>query len=462
MKQIVKALMVLMVGLWLVNCNDPTTIGSDLLDGDELNFDFTDTITLVGQVVEDGDSIITYPGTIGLGLESFLVGVIEEPIFGRTESSIFVNPYLTNNEIPKFARGEFFQDLQLQLDSIILVLPYDTSGIYGDTINESFSIDVFELEEGLDREETYYSNQSFAYNPIPIARAENFRPRPYTRLQTLFPNENSDIYDTLETEPQLRIRFTPEFEDRFFPTFIDDTLNFQNDTLFLNFFKGLHIRSASNSSTQGMLSFDLNVVNSGISVYYKTKDGPAVYRFTVSGEPVSMTHFEHDYSGSLVGDFLNNDPSEEDSILFVQGMAGVSTIFEIPYSESWDNIIVNKAELEIPVLSHPDDNLILDPARQLALEEVMEDGSTRLINDFGIALTLGTSFTFAFGGNILNGEKYLVNMSSQFQDMIAGGASKKIKVTVLNKPNRASRTIFAGTKHEPVPFRLNLSYTIIE
>lgn len=461
MKQIIKALLVLMVGLWLVNCNDPTTIGSGLLDGDQLDLDFTDTITLVGKIVEDGDSIVTYPGSSGLRLESFLVGVIDDEVYGRTESSIFTNPYLTNNEIPKFARGAFFPSAEL--DSIILVLPWDSLGTYADTLNELYSLEVFELEEPLDREETYYSFQTFAYNEsMPIASIENFQARPTTRTTSLIPNENSTLYDTLESQGQLRIRFNSDFENRFFPQIEDDTINFQSDTSFLNFFNGLCIKSASSSSTKGMLSFNLNLTNAGIAVYYSTIDGPALYQFPVAIESVTTAHYEHDYSGSVAGGFLENDETEEDSILFVQGMGGVSAVFEIPHAESWDNIIVNKAELELSILQHPQDQLMFDPVAQLALEEILEDGTTRLINDFGIALTLGNSFSLAFGGNVLNGEKYLVNMSSQFQDMIVGGVSKKIKISVLNKKNRATRTVFYGSKEPETPFKLNLSYTNIE
>lgn len=461
MKQIIKALSVLLIGLWLVNCNDPTTIGSDLLDGDQLNLDFTDTITLVGNVTDNADSLVTYSRSQGYRLSSYLVGILDDDVFGRSESTIYANPYLRNNEVPKFARGDFFPSAQV--DSIILVLPWDSVGIYGDTLDELFSIEVYELLEHMDPEETYYSDQVFDYDEsAPIAKLENFLARPTTRTTTIEPTEDATVFDTSVTQAQLRIPFENDFVERFFPQMIEDTLNFQNDTLFLNFFNGLHVKAGASTSTKAMLSFDLEWSTGGIWVYYRTSDGPAVYQFPIFLESARMTNFSHDHSTGTINTFLENPDSEEDSILFVQGMGGVSTVIEIPYAESWENIIVNKAELEIPVIQIPGDNPLFTPPDQLAVEEILEDGSTRLIADFGIALTLGNSFTLAFGGDIINGEKYLINMSSQFQDMIVGGVSKKIKVTVLNRQNRVSRAVFAGSQNSETPFRLNLSYTNIE
>jgi hypothetical protein len=43
--------------------------------------------------------------------------------------------------------------------------------------------------------------------------------------------------------------------------------------------------------------------------------------------------------------------------------------------------------------------------------------------------------------------------------MVDGGVSNKIKILVLNRAAKASRTIIGGPENSELPIKLNLSYT---
>ena len=94
MKNSILALIVLLAGFCLFNaCNDPTSIGSDLLEGDQLDLDYTDTLTIISKTVRDADSVITFSTSsstpASFRLSAYLAGNFDDPIFGRSESSIY-------------------------------------------------------------------------------------------------------------------------------------------------------------------------------------------------------------------------------------------------------------------------------------------------------------------------------------------------------------------------------------
>ena len=188
MKNLIPALIVLMSGFCLFNaCNDPTVIGSDLLGDDNLNLAYTDTITIISKTIKDVDSVLTY-STSGFDPASFrlstqLIGNLEEPIFGAAESELYADLRLNFSVIPQFARGEF-KDL-VSLDSMILVLPWDTLGIYGDTLQD-YTLEIFEIDENIDPEIEHYSDETFDDKML-IAKLENFQPQPRKEVSFILP-----------------------------------------------------------------------------------------------------------------------------------------------------------------------------------------------------------------------------------------------------------------------------------
>ncbi|NJL73792.1 MAG: DUF4270 domain-containing protein [Saprospiraceae bacterium] len=154
--------------------------------------------------------------------------------------------------------------------------------------------------------------------------------------------------------------------------------------------------------------------------------------FFVPYRTVRMVHFEHDYENTLVDNALGEQPNRND-LAFVQGMAGVNTVITFNDLKDLENIVVNKAELELRVaVLDGSRNDIFPPADQLLLFEVKEDGTLELIEDFTLAAFSIADIEDAIGGTlILNAVdnqliRYSLNLSSHFQRIVKGEASTKL------------------------------------
>ncbi|MEZ4985006.1 MAG: DUF4270 family protein [Saprospiraceae bacterium] len=162
--------LVIGLSLWITNCADPLEVGAELLAEDQANVGFTDTFTLQAHTIK-GDSVRAYyPSSTGGAVLNFLFGRMVDPLFGTTSTGFYMEPLLWRDVVG--SNIEFFTRQGLILDSIILVLPLDSTGYYG-RIDGSFGIDVFELTEPIlvDANENgaleFYSNLDFDVNPVP-------------------------------------------------------------------------------------------------------------------------------------------------------------------------------------------------------------------------------------------------------------------------------------------------------
>ncbi len=448
MRNTIIALAMLFAALFSMNsCNDPTIIGSDLLSGDQINVAFTDTISLQARTVM-GDSVRTYSPNPSLQLTSYLCGALDDPVFGLSTAQVFAGLSLNNGNSPNPA----FSDDGVGLDSIVLILPWFANGFYGDT-TEIYGLAVYRLEEQLDDTIEYFSNQSLiAFEKIGETK---IIPSPNTKTTIESPGSDSIVIDTLI--PELRIRMDEGFSSEFFNAV---ALNFESSTAFLNFFKGINVRPTTTNG--GMLSFSLRSPAAVMAVYYHRDSMYYQYNFPISAQSVKFTTFEQDYTGSTIENFID-DPEKGDSLVFLQGMAGVNVRVNFPYSGALSNIAVNKAELELTILQLAEEGGInYDPVDRMIVSEVKEDGSKRLITDVTLAISRNrNNFSTIFGGTVVDGNKYLLNLTSHYQELILGSVSNEIEISVFLKGDKASRVVLAGPKLSDSPLKLRLSFTTL-
>ena len=423
-------------------CNDPTVIGSDLLAGDQLDIEFTDTITVNARTIT-GDSVRTFaPLIIGSDIQSFLCGYFQDPIFGSSLSYIYAH-VSESSSLPDFADAE--------LDSMVFVLPWQPDDFYGRTSNEIFDLDIFELAESLNQDSVYYSNQSFEVKPGAIGHIQ-FTPNATDSVTLAVPGDDSVF---VRVEPQLRIPLNETFSNEFFTA---AESNFSTDSLFLAFFKGIRISPASQNA--GMLSFNLRSSIAGIRVYYHKDTVYDNYFFPIFTSDVVTTYMENDHIGSISGAFADAT-AEDDSLLFLQGMEGLSVEVEIPYVEDFEKVIVNRAELEFTVEKLMQDLEDYDPVGQVIISEIVDDTTKIIIDDVQMAINrAGNKFNEIFGGDFDSSDNtYKLNITSHFQSMMDGSKTKKLLVTVYNRAEHPSRVVLAGPGHSAHPVKLNVSFT---
>ena len=430
-----------------ISCSDPTLVGAALLEEDRANVGFSDTLSITAASFIT-DSVRTYTPFTSSQLLNYLFGNINDPIFGRSTASIYAQVYPESNSL------EFSENTIV--DSIVLVLPYDVDNFYGKAGGEEFGIEVLQLAEVLIEDQEYYSNQEVAVDPMPIGSAQ-----PIVRLDSLeFIDYQGTDTATLKF-PHHRISLDMAVADFLIGL---DSATYANDSLFLDAFKGLHLKPTTEN--EGMLSFDLLASTAGIYLYYHdTIDGPPLrflYDFDIQ-PTVRFTHYEHDYEEALVASFLNG-PGTNDSLIFVQGMSGLDAKLEIPNVTDLQGLVVNKAELEIYVANQGGNDDNFAPIRQLILTTPNSDGVPVAVEDIEIILSQRRSLEDLFGGVPLldpdgGPTVYKMNLTAHFQDIIDGNRENVLHITPFEKEETAYRTVLYGAEHPLYGMKLKLAFT---
>lgn len=443
----------------LTNCTDPLEVGANLLDEDRAKVGFSDTLKLKART-EIADSVSAFSPGVG-AISTFLFGRTENPYFGIAEAGFYIEPLLSRdlggNPIDFLST---FNPNTVILDSIVLVLPLDSSGIYGD-VNGQFGLEVYRLNEALDPVEfdddgnvSFFSNVFYGVDPMPLASAM-FRPN-YDDSIFVKKEVSFSTLDTVDLKaPHVRVRLDEAFGQTFFQ---QDTTVFANDSTLLEFFKGLYVKPTGTSP--GLLNFNVNRSWSGVYFYYRAGTDTLTYSLEAGSIGRRVSTYTHDYDGYVAGDFVEN-PDTNDSLMFLQGMQGLEVAFEVPGFENFDQKVINKAELELTVAMPADYDLIFNPVPEqiVALKKTTE-GEFIVISDVSV---LPNDLGVYFGGQPeeqTDGEVlYKLNMSIHTQYVIDGSEPQTIYLAVLPKAGNASQVIFKGPGAVVNPPVLKVSFT---
>jgi Domain of unknown function (DUF4270) len=340
------------------------------------------------------------------------------------------------------------------LDSVVLTLAYNTDLSYG-KLDEPFTLEVYQMEQALDVEEQYTNADSFGVKSTPLA-IHTFTPNLTDSITVSEPN--ADTIRSVILPPHLRIRLDTALMG---PVFRLDSLTFSEDTLFLQAFQGIWLKPSSQN--KGLLNFTMRGTNSNLQFYYHDSAGKKkLYNFHVfQGNPVVL-HQRNYFGGSFVAPYIGT-PGEvrDDSLLFLQGLNGLNIEFEIPYAEALKGIIVNKAELILPILSLDEDTDDYDPLEQIYAVEIVSDTSSIIVDDIYIpTVNLSTNdFGNYFGGKVTDDGNYKLNLSAHFQKMIDGESGKRLRFTAYIRSEKAARAVLAGPSNKTSPAKLRLTYT---
>lgn len=438
------------LALWTA-CTKPTPFGSELLNDELADYDYTDTIT-VWCTIEREDSVST--SDQGSTAGSFLCGELDDPVFGKSSSEIFS---LLQLDYP----DPGFDTTKQEFDSIVLYLRYAPSNVYGDTM-QAQNLRVYRLDQTLDNDSEYFSNSSLPAT-TEIGRLDGFLPKP---------NKADSLIVTSTKAPYIRVPLDDDFGKELFRL---DSVSLSDDSTFYRIVRGLKIVSSTGTSPGAMLAFNLNdEAFSRVRIYYHIKDDTTkavkAFDFFFAGAN-KFVHFNHDYTGTPVGQQIGQ---KADDFVYVQGMEGLRVKVEFPYIDQLDNIAVNKAQLVLTRALVPNDNVNLTAGKQLVLTEQRTDtANAYFVFTSDVSYSLGPAFNQGygrFGGNPefenVNGtlvERYRMTMTQRLQDMVddSSGDLKKrtVYINVTPQSRVAQRSIVYGPKNAMFPAKLELKYT---
>lgn len=435
--------------LYTFSCTKPALIGSDFLEDEKALLQFKDSFDLSLFTVKT-DSVIVHSDNTSRQLNTYLIGDVQDPIFGRYTADIYAQLLL-----PGIATAL----KESTLDSVVLTLRYDTFGTYG-TILDPVTIEVYRMLENPAFNEDYYSNGTFQTS-TDLLGSLTFTPRPKDSV-TL------NGADTIVLAPHIRI---PLDIAKMGELLLQDTAVFENQDSFLNYFNGLYIKMSGATNT--MLGINLLSSVTGLTYYYdKGTSTDQQFKFVITAGSVKTVHMVHDYSGSVVEAALAPEP--EGDFAYIQGMSGVATYMRIEGLDIIGNAIINEAEIEL-FCTFPDGDMgnLYPPPPYIITQEKTD---TSLINSEDVAVALALtgssntteSFNAIFGGKVDSLAagppvvfRYKMNVTNQFKDIFEGNQENIIYFNPFGKGNIPNRAVIFGPNHPTYAPRLRVTYTVL-
>lgn len=416
----------------LFSCNDPNTVGLEVQpESDQPNLTFTDTVTLQTEIFR-ADSASTYSVFVNT-LNAALLGSMYESELGQSTANIYgqIVPAVTNPDLDSAA-----------FDSLILTFAYKS--FYGDTTTPQ-TFTVYELDQELSDDSTYYSNQTFAVKST-IIGSSTFSP---------LPNSNVIIgSDTLA--PHLRVKLDQTYSQGLFDNIKTNNWLSSKET-FLSNMKGFYVQSSPLNSNGGIITYNPNSSLSGMTIYYSDSSGGAVSQKTISfvmSDAARSNHFEHDYSTSAVGNVF---PKVSPDKGYVQAMAGLRTKVTFPFINSLKAampIAINKAELVITL--EPNSTSLLAAGSSLGLAKA--DSINNLVFLSYDQIVEGASY---FGGSLSN-NTYRFNIARYLQQILSGEMTDYgLFILPSNSGTTPNRSVFGGGANtsQSLKLKLQLTYT---
>ncbi len=393
--QIIALAMIL--ALFTGSCeNDPDKIGIEIQpDADKLNVFSTDTLTVTAHSVYV-DSVRTDETS------STMIGSYYDPIFGITTSSLYLELRLSTAEID-------LGDSPV-LDSMVMVLEYASmisSGdeemvAYGDTTTMQ-TFRIFEIDESFYSDSIYFSNNTLSTKAAEIGEL-TFQPQP----------TDSITIDTTKYKAQLHIKMEDSFVQKFRDASDDD---FSSLEKFLEFLKGIYIVPDEISMGGAIMFYNMSSIFSRMTLYYSNADEDSLkYYFPVSSGSARFMNFNHNYTlaSPEFQNQLNGDTTLGEQKFFLQSMAGVAAIVEIPYLKTLtleSNIALNEAKL-IVINNNKEDEFL--PPSELILFNIDDNGTYTLLVD----QLEGAEY---FGGTYDNSNgQYFFRITQHLQKVLSG------------------------------------------
>lgn len=314
-------------------CKNDELVGLEVQPDDtQIGLASSDTTTLVLSTVRD-DSVPTDVYTTAL------LGSYVDPLFGYTGSSIVTNFRLEQ------LNPEFAGEPSIVLDSA--VLSFYILDAYHDRSNPAVanqSFKVYELQEAIDGDADYFSNTQIPSGLPLIGEANNI---------PLNIAESDSVEILGQKEPrQVRIRLD---STRMAQLLQNSAAAFVNNDELEAAFKGVAVvpDNPSQAQDEGVI-MRMGMVSSfsKITFFFSTNiDTLETFDLLINQETDFYSVFDHDYSGSVVGNVLNNTTLSQENV-YVQNLEGTAVRIELPYLEEWakkGEILINQAILEIPV-----------------------------------------------------------------------------------------------------------------
>jgi hypothetical protein len=394
----------LAVGLFsAMGCSKSSEIGLSLVEQEQSDILYTDTSTIV-LTTQNAEPVETSNRTV------MTCGSYADADWGESIASIYMNFRLNNT-------GAVFPNCVF--DSLVLSLAYESSGHYGDLrVNKPTAMtqswEIARVIENIEEGTAYKSDKTFTTDGNLLKANFQFRPNDTAKV----------VIGGTTLDPHLRIRLDDQAGIDLGEMFLDPQSTgidiYESNTTFKDWFKGIHIRpSSSNPADGSIIRFKSKDLLTKLTLHYTdTSNGGSVakvFEFLTNEDAEVVSSFEHTHPISLT------DNLTTDTVVYVQGLDGLHTKIAFPFVQSLGNVIINKAELVIPV-ADTGTNTFPEPIQLVAKIKDL-GGNLVVIDDVIRSISLSNSY-FLFGGVLEDtGNKnfvYRMFISQEMQALVNG------------------------------------------
>jgi len=437
--------------LLIFGCTESTTIGGEILDQDQAALTAVDTFTIRTATRTEDEQIIYSPTT---QFTNYPIGHFADPLFGDIRSDFYAQFRVNQNALPRFDTS------LLVFDSLVLRLDYDESGFYGDTMATQ-QYDVFRIiDENIEVDTTYFSDQEFDIDENAVGSIE-FVPN-------LMDSVDIKVGNSIGTfAPQLSIKLSDDLGVELM-SYTDDQ-DQSNEDFLLNF-GGLVIKPVG-GPTAAMPSFNASSASTALVLHYHTKDNDTTrlqYIYDITAASVRLSSFNNQPSNA-VSSAKTGGFTAGQNLLYLQAMNGPDVLVQMPFITDFkDQVVVNNAILTFTIQSQMNEDIYPAP-EQLTI--VYQDGEGNFINIDDVRFTFNGLGSSVFGGQPEefvgpNGEmlkRYRMNIAAHLQRMINNGDEipSEIYLRVFQKTQKARRAILFGSDHPDYPVTLKANFTFL-
>ena len=437
MKPSLRILLLPILCVYFTACNREQ--GNIVIDGqgqgNQMGLNITDTLTLLGTTIDE-DSLPSK------GLSYALVGEINDPVFGKSKSSLFADLNLVepNNNFPNT------QDP----DSAVLFIPA-IAGLqhYGDR-NFIHRLKIAPITENISSDSVYFQNQSF---PVDDNLAT------YYNGQLINEYNDSVKYRKIKLAPYngIKVKLSASFA-KFLMNMPKEA--YETNANLDKYFKGIAIIPENGTLSSGQGSFAVWDIQNVLSTSYRAKimlyyDDTSTFLFSFSGKSSAVSQgLTGPYHGEI--DEQLKTPNKNYDKTFAQALGGVKTKVTIPYLYnlvSEGNVAIQRAEIEFFPIEY-NENYFVPP--RLNLYKPLNAGSTRnyLLKDALVLTNYGGSYN-------TNTRSYKFEITRHLQEVLNDSFFNHINTNLglylavpADQPVIGARAIFDHTKT-----KLHLIYT---
>lgn len=411
--QVFLAIIPFLILLIMFSCEeDPSSLGSNLLpDSDKIGYTYDTSLTFKGNVFKNKPISTS-------NLQYYSLGIINDENFGiykgEFAGEFLPSSYFKNDSVPSGYRP----------DSLVLFLTIDT--IYG-IPQGKISFNVYELNSEIDDDLFSDENINNYYS-------------------------SSDLINTnciFSGDTLVKFTLSSEFTNKLIPTEEQDT-SYKNHSNFLSIYKGLALIPVLTDPTGEIYNVNISSKYSKILLYHNdTMEFSYKFNFIESN---IFANYTNDYNTSIVNNYLTNPEDENDDLLFLQGINGVSSKITFTNIDSWfeddSSYSILNAELIVPVFK--DDNFDqFYPPEKLFFYYSKTDSSLFKTEDEAFGDYFDGSYNEEENNYHFNISKHLMRMlSREIKDSC-------LNFNIVNKSSYPHRVIFESSEN----IKLNVTYT---